>query len=64
MNPPVAKIDFPALAKKNIQSLSVVEREIFDVNVDVDEEKIVPIQPKYWDINPGGTVPVYLRAGI
>ena len=62
MNPPVGKIDFPALAKKNIQSLSVVEREIFDV--DVDEGKIVPIQPKYWDINPDGTVPVYLISGI
>ena len=62
MNPPVATIDFPKLAKKNIQNLSVVEREIWDT--DFDEGKLVPIQPKYWDINSDGTVPIYLRAGI
>lgn len=62
MNPPVTTINFPKLAKKNIQNLSVIEREIWDVNF--DNGKLVPIQPKYWDINPDGTVPIYLRAGI
>ena len=62
MNPPVGKIDFQTwakLAKKNIQSLAVVEREIFDV--DINNGELIPKQPKYWDINPNGTVPIYLR---
>ena len=62
MNPKVDQIDFPKLAKKNIQNLSVVEREVFDV--DFDEGSLVPKHPKYWDIQPDGTVPIYLRAGI
>ena len=62
MNPPVAEINFPKLAKKNIQNLAVVEREIWATNF--DDGKLVPIQPKYWDINSDGTVPIYLRAGI
>ena len=62
MNPPVGTIDFQTwtkLAKKNIQSLAIVEREIFDV--DFNNGALVPKQPKYWDINSDGTVPVYLR---
>ena len=62
MNPPVGTIDFQTwakLAKKNIRNLAVVEREIFDV--DINNEELVPKQPKYWDIKPDGTVPIYLR---
>ena len=62
MNPPVGAIDFQTwakLAKKNIQNLAIVEREIWDTNF--DDGKLVPIQPKYWDINSDGTVPIYLR---
>ena len=62
MNPPVGTIDFQTwakLAKKNIQNLAVVEREIFDV--DINNGELVPKQPKYWDIQPDGTVPIYLR---
>ena len=61
MNPKIAQIDFPKLAKENIQNLAVVECEIFDL--DINEGKIVPKQPKYWDISSDGTVPVYLRLG-
>ena len=62
MNPKVGTIDFQTwakLAKKNIQNLAIVEREIWATNF--NDGKLVPIQPKYWDINPDGTVPVYLR---
>ena len=62
MNPPIGTIDFQTwakLAKKNIQNLAIVEREIWATNI--NEGKLVPIQPKYWDINRDGTVPVYLR---
>ena len=62
MNPKVATIDFPKLAKKNIHNLSVVEREVFEVSISNNGE-LIPKHPKYWDINPDGTVPIYLRMG-
>lgn len=62
MNPPVAQINFPELAKKNIHNLAVIEREIW--GTDFDNGKVIPIQPKYWDINPDGTIPVNLRGGF
>ncbi|MYC75398.1 hypothetical protein F4X10_06465 [Candidatus Poribacteria bacterium] len=62
MNPQVAKINFPELAKKNIHNLAVIEREFWAT--DFDNGKVMPIQPKYWDINPDGTIPVNLRGGF
>ena len=65
MNPPVGTIDFQTwakLAKKNIQSLAVIERELWSAAIIGGE--LMPFQPKYWDINSDGTVPTYLRTGI
>ena len=62
MNPPVAQINFPELAKKNIQNLAVIECEFWSTAI--IGGKLMPFQPKYWDINPDGTVPIYLRTGI
>ncbi len=62
MNPKVASIPFKQLAKQNLQSLAVVEREIFGVNI--EQGKLLPKQPKYWDVQKDGTVPVFLRLGI
>ena len=62
MNPPVAQINFPELAKKNIQNLAVIEREFWSAAI--IGGKLMLFQPKYWDINPDGTVPIYLRTGI
>lgn len=62
MNPPVAEIDFPELAKKNIHNLAVIECEIWATNF--DNGKVITIQPKYWDINPDGTITVALRGGF
>ena len=62
MNPPVAKINFPELAKKNIHNLAVIEREIWATNF--RNGKMIPIQPQYWDINPDGTIRVNLRGGF
>jgi uncharacterized protein YutE (UPF0331/DUF86 family) len=59
MNPKVSKIDFRALAKRNIQDLAVIEREIFACKI--TNEAFVPVNPKYWDIGPDGTMPVFLR---
>jgi len=62
MNPPVAKINFPELAKKNIHNLAIIEREIWANSF--NDGKVIPIQPKYWDINPDGTITVNLRGGF
>lgn len=62
MNPPVAKINFPELAKKNIHNLAIIEREIWATNFSAG--KLIPIQPKYWDVNPDGTISVNLRGGL
>ena len=59
MNQPVADIWFPDLAKKNIQNLAVIEHEIWATSF--KDEELIPIHPKYWDINPDGTMPIHLR---
>ncbi len=61
MNPKVSTISFPELARTNLQSLVVVEGEIF--GVEIFDGKLRPKQPKYWDIQSDGTVPVFLRLG-
>lgn len=62
MNPKVSKIPFQKLAKKNLKSLAIIENEIFGVAC--KEGKLFPKQPKYWEIQKDGTVPVYLRLNI
>lgn len=62
MNPKVTSIPFRQLAKSNLQALAIVEREIFAV--DFKEGKLLPKQPRYWDVEEDGTVPVFLRLGI
>ena len=59
MNPTVAKVDFQKLAQTNLKHLSMIEREIFDFKINNDA--IVPTQPKYWDIKGDGTTVVFLR---
>ena len=62
MNPKVATIPFETLAKRNLQDLSVIEKEIF--GVDVNNGKLIPHQPKYWDVQKDGTVPAFLRSSF
>jgi hypothetical protein len=59
MNPKVAKIPFPKLAQQNVTDLATLERELFDVTF--DNGKMIPKQPKYWDLQPDGTAKVFLR---
>ena len=59
MNPKVATISFPDLAKRNIDDLAIIEREVFAY--EVGNGKLIPAQPLYWDLNPDGTAPVFLR---
>lgn len=62
MSPRVSTISFPKLTRTNLQSLAVVEGEIF--GVDIVDGKLRPKQPKYWDIQSDGSVPAFLRLGI
>lgn len=59
MNPKVASLSFPTIAKENILRLATIETEIFGVKI--NEGKLIPNQPKYWDTKGDGTVEVYLR---
>jgi hypothetical protein len=60
MNPPVATIDLPSLAKRNISDVATIEREIFECSIGAGG-RLVPKNLAYWDIAADGTVPVYLR---
>jgi hypothetical protein len=59
MNPSVTRVPLRELAKRNLLDLAVIEREIFAVSF--DNGKLVPIQPRYWDLQAGGTTSVFLR---
>ncbi len=59
LNPKVTEIQFPDLARRNVMDLAMIERELFEVTF--DNGKIVPKQPKYWDLRPDGTITVFLR---
>lgn len=59
MNPKVASIPFQQLAKRNLQDLAIIEKEIF--GTDFSNGELVPHNPKYWDVQNDGTVPAFLR---
>jgi len=59
MNPKVAHIPFADPAKRNLHDLSTIEQEVFAYRV--ENGRLLPVQPKYWDPNPDGTIPVFLR---
>jgi hypothetical protein len=59
MNPSVERVQFRELARRNLIDLATIEREIFAVSF--DNGKLVPIQPRYWDLQAGGTTSVFLR---
>lgn len=59
MNPKVASIPLQQLAKRNLQDLATVEKEVF--GTDFNDGKLVPHHPEYWDVQKDGTVPVFLR---
>ena len=59
MNPKVAKVPFRGLAQRNIGDLATIENEIFAWRT--SNGKLIPVQAKYWDLQPDGSVPVFLR---
>jgi hypothetical protein len=62
MNPKVAAIPFDVLAKRNLQSLAIIEKEIF--GTDIKNGMLIPHQPKYWDLQDDGTVQAFLRISL
>lgn len=60
MNPPVGKINHQELASRNISDQALIERFVFGYVIDA-EGRPVPSYPQYWDIDPDGTMPVYVN---
>jgi hypothetical protein len=60
MNPPVATVDLEAFAKRNMTDLAALEREIFEYSIG-PEGTLVLKNPKYWDLQPDGSVLVDVR---
>ena len=59
MNPKVAEVPFNQLAKRNIEDIATIESEIFAFHV--NNGKLTPQQPLYWDVRSDGTIPTFLR---
>jgi hypothetical protein len=59
MNPRVAQVPFKELAQRNIRDLATIENEIFEWRT--SNGKLVPVRAKYWDLQPDGSIPVFLR---
>jgi uncharacterized protein YutE (UPF0331/DUF86 family) len=60
MNPEVGDIRFPELAKRSIQDLTAIEREIFAGSWSNDG-KFIPTNPKYWETRADGKIGCFLR---
>ena len=61
MKPKVSTVNFPEVAKRNMDDLAAIEREFFAVTFSADAGKLVLVQPRYWDLQEDGTAPVFLR---
>lgn len=61
LNPSISKVSVQEIAKRNIEDIGVVEKEIFEHFF--DRGKLIPKQPKYWDVDANGTVAVSIRFG-
>ena len=61
MNPKISTVNFPEVAKQNMDDLAAIERELFAVTSGEDAGKIVLVQPRYWDLREDGTTSVFLR---
>lgn len=60
MNPEVGDICFLPLAKRSIQDLAAIEREIFAGSWSNDG-RFNPTHPKYWDTREDGKMGAFLR---
>ena len=63
LNPSISKVPVQAIAKRNIEDIAAIEKEIFAHSFSDQPGKLKPAQPKYWDVNADGTVHVSVRFG-
>lgn len=61
LNPSISKVPVQAIAKRNIEDIASIEKEIFEHSY--QDGKINPRHEKYWDVTPQGTMLVNLRPG-
>ena len=59
MNPRVSTVPFRELARQNMVDLAAIEREIFSFTF--SNGNLVPVQPRYWDLQADGTTSAFLR---
>ena len=59
LNPGFSAIDIGVKAKECVEATCTLEEEIFGASFEAGALR--PRHPIYWDIQPDGTVPVYLR---
>ncbi len=59
MNPSILKVPIKDIAKRNIEDICLIEKELFDCTF--ADGKLRPKQRKYWDISDDGTMEVLLR---
>ena len=58
-NPRVSTVPFRELARQNMVDLAAIEREIFSFTF--SNGNLVPVQPRYWDLQADGTTSAFLR---
>lgn len=61
LNHSISKVPVQEIAKRNIEDIGVIEKEIFEHTY--ENGKLSPKQGKYWDVRPDGTMLVSLRVG-
>ena len=59
MNPKVSTVPFRELARQNMVDLAAIEREIFSFTF--SNGNLVPVQPRYWNLQADGTTSAFLR---
>ena len=57
----ISTVKFPEVAKRNMDDLATIERELFAVTFGAEAGKIVLVQPRYWDLQEDGMTQVFLR---
>ncbi len=61
LNPSISNVPVQEIAKRNIEDIGVIEKEIFEHTY--ENGTLSPKQEKYWDVRADGTMLVSLRFG-
>ena len=61
LNPSISKVPVQDIAKRNIEDVAAIEKEIFEHSY--QDGRLSPKHEQYWDIRPDGTMLVNLRFG-